>query len=156
MNIFVTSKCPVESAQFLDTKRVNKMILESAQMLSTAMREHGYINDDIYKTTHKNHPSNIWVRTTRANYQWLLDHFKALAETYYARRGKWHKSYRELYMKLSEGAKYIPEGELTPFANCAANKDKGVDYKHISDTIHAYQLYLNDRWDTDIREPVWS
>jgi hypothetical protein len=53
------------------------------------------------------------------------------------------------------GAKYIPNGNLTPFANCAANKSIGVSYKHIKDTTLAYQLYLNDRWDNDKRNPTW-
>lgn len=40
MNIFVTSPCPIESAQYLDNSRVNKMILESCQMLFTALSYH--------------------------------------------------------------------------------------------------------------------
>jgi hypothetical protein len=156
INIFVTSKCPIQSAKYLDTKRVSKMILESAQMLSTAIREHGYTDDDVYKSTHKNHPSNVWCRTTRANYMWLYEHYRALALEYYARRRKWHKSWEKLNVKLLEGAEWIPEGELTPFANCAANQSKGVSYKHIENTTIAYQLYLADRWETDVREPVWN
>ena len=34
MNIFALDKCPMQSAQWLDDIRKNKMILESAQMLS--------------------------------------------------------------------------------------------------------------------------
>ena len=156
MNVFVTSKCPIECAKYLDTKRVSKMTLESAQLLSAAMRKHGYEGDGVYKISHENHPSSIWARETRGNYEWLLAHFKALAEEYYARRGHWHKSFVELYETLSEGAKLIPEGELTPFANCAANESKGVSYKHLEDTHMAYKLYLEDRWTTDVREPVWD
>ena len=156
MNIFVTSECPIQSAKYLDTKRVNKMILESAQMLSTAMREHGYEGNNVYKSTHKNHPSNIWTRTTRSNYMWLYEHYRALALEYYQRRGHWHKSWQVLNESLLEGAKLIPQGKLTPFANCAANKDKGVSYKHIENTVLAYQMYLGDRWDTDTREPTWE
>lgn len=154
MNIFVTDICPIKSAKFLDTKRVNKMILESAQMLSTAARIHGY-EGKVYKITHKNHPSNVWARETRANYQWLLAHLKALAEEYYLRRGKWHKSYTELFESLSEASEVIPIGKLTPFANCATNKAFGVSYKHVDDTFEAYRLYLKKRWKTDKREPVW-
>jgi hypothetical protein len=132
------------------------MTLESAQMLSTAMRIHGYTGEKVYSITHKNHPSNIWVRETRSNYEWLLAHFKALAEEYHRRRGKWHKSFRELFTSLSQGAMLIPEGKLTPMPNCAANKEKGVSFKHIDDTCTAYQLYLNERWEGDKREPTWD
>ena len=38
MNIFAFDKCPMRSALWLDDIRKNKMILESAQMLSTAVR----------------------------------------------------------------------------------------------------------------------
>ena len=38
MNIFATSSCPRESARAIDKMRVNKMHLESCQMLSTAVR----------------------------------------------------------------------------------------------------------------------
>ena len=155
MNIFITNKCPVKSAKFLDTKRVNKMILESAQMLSTAIRYHGYEGDLAYKITHKNHPSNIWVRENRSNYNWLLNHFNALANEYHKRRGHWHKSYIKLNELLTKSSNLIPDGPLTPFVNCAANISKGVSYKHIEDTCLAYQLYLNDRWDSDKIEPTW-
>lgn len=37
MNIFASFPCPKQSAQYLDNKRVIKMILESAQLLFTAL-----------------------------------------------------------------------------------------------------------------------
>lgn len=156
MNIFVTSNCPIESAKYLDTLRCNKMILESTQMLSTALREYGCTNSVLYKSTHKNHPANIWVRATRANYLWLYEHFVALATEYHRRRGKWHMSYLKLSEVLKNNAHFIPNGELTPFANCAARQDMGISYKHIDDTILAYQLYLSERWELDKREPIWT
>lgn len=152
MNIFITSTCPAESAQFLDDKRCIKMCLESAQMLATAMREHG--GNPTYKSTHVNHPSNVWARQTKANYQWLLDHFKALCTEYTNRYGKVHKC-EDYINEFTVGVDLIPDGELTPFANCAANASLGVSYKHIDNVVLAYQLYLNERWDNDKREPTW-
>jgi hypothetical protein len=61
MNIFVTSTCPKISAQALDNKRVVKMVLETAQLLSTPI----FINnsdikyDNIYKPTHVKHLCTI-------------------------------------------------------------------------------------------------
>lgn len=154
MNIFFTSNCPVECAKNLDDKRVNKMCLETAQLLSTAIRLNGYTGSEAYKMTHRNHPSNVWVRTTRSNYKWLIEHFKALGEEFYKRRGKRHKSL-ELLPVFEKYANLIPEGDLTPFANCAANLSKGISYKHIQDTTTAYMLYLNSRWETDKLTPKW-
>lgn len=51
MNIFATDPCPIKSAQFLDDKRVIKMILESAQMLCTALHQLGYDKEIPYKQT---------------------------------------------------------------------------------------------------------
>ena len=66
MNIFYLDRNPVVAAQMMCDKHVVKMILESAQILSTAHRvldgdEHAD-NVGMYKMTHKNHPSTIWVR----------------------------------------------------------------------------------------------
>lgn len=155
MNIFVTSECPVECAKLLDTKRVIKMTLESAQMLSTALRYHGYIDDKIYKMTHVNHPCNIWCRQTRSNYMWLFKHFLALGDEYMRRRCKVHKSILLLSEIFRENANMIPGGELTTFVNCAENKQLGISYKQ-HETCTAYRLYLNHKWETDKIKPTWS
>lgn len=155
MNIFVTHEDPRVSAINLDDKRVIKMTLESAQMLCTALHEHGASHLAKYKPTHKNHPCNVWCRETRSNYGWLLMHFRALFDEYTFRTGKIHKS-SELYDDLVKGAKYIPADHLTPFVNCAARQDMNICYKHIFDVTEAYQLYLADRWANDKLTPKWT
>lgn len=155
MNIFVTSQCPIESAKFLDDVRVIKMTLESAQLLSSALRLCGYTGDDVYKISHKNHPSNLWARATQGNYKWLLEHFKALCDEYTRRTGKTHASSKLLPI-FEANVGLIPVGERMPFSNNARNLMKGVDFTHETDTIKAYQLYLSVRWESDKREPKWS
>ena len=153
MNIFATSECPFESASYLDNKRVVKMILESAQLLSTALRHHG--SDAPYKATHVHHPCTKWVCQSRSNYMWLLQHFSALCGEYTKRYGKVHKSQQYANdFRLLAGT--IPDIGPTPFANCAAHAGLGISYKHMSDVHLAYKLYLNDRWNTDKREPTWE
>lgn len=155
MNIFVTSSCPIESAKYLDNKRVVKMVLESAQMLSTAIRLNGYKGMRAYKIVSKNHPCNIWVRTSRGNYKWLIEHFKALSDEYTRRYGKVHKSFR-LYDLFLNKINLIPEGKLTEFTNCAANKEHNICFKHVKNVHKAYKKYLKKRWEMDKRKPVWS
>ena len=155
MNIFATSDCPIESAKFLDNVRVIKMTLESAQLLSSALRLCGYTGDDVYKISHKNHPSNLWTRTTQGNYKWLLEHFKALCDEYTRRTGKTHASSKLLPI-FEQGVSLIPIGERMPFSNNARNLTKGVDFTHETDVTLAYQLYLSERWNQDKREPKWS
>ena len=152
MNIFVTDKCPTKCAQYLDNKRVVKMTLETAQLLSTAINECG--GNGPYKTCHVNHPASIWTRKTKGNYKWLFRHFCALSREYTKRYGKIHKS-SKLIKQFIQGIKYIPNGKQTQFVNCAANRDLRITYKHIKNIQKAYQLYLNDRWDNDKREPMW-
>lgn len=145
MNIFVTDQCPVKSAQVLDDKRVIKMILESAQMLSSAINLCG--GKAPYKNTHVNHPCSVWVRTSRANYYWLLRHFVALCEEYSARYNKVHKC-DNFSLELTLGARLIPDGELTAFANCTPHKDMEV--------IAAYRLTMKEKWLKDKRKPTWK
>ena len=155
MNIFVSSSCPIESAKFLDDVRSNKMCLESAQLLSSALRLCGYAGDDVYKISHKNHPSSLWCRATQGNYKWLLEHFRALCDEYTRRTGKIHASSKLLPI-FERGISLIPAGERMPFSNNARNLTKGVDFTHETDTVKAYQLYLMERWNQDKREPKWS
>jgi hypothetical protein len=155
MNIFVTSNCPIESAKFLDDKRCIKMCLETAQLLSTALRVNGYKGNDVYKIAHLNHPSSVWTRTTQGNYKWLLEHFIALCNEYNRRTGKSHAS--SILLPIFEAnIGLIPVGERMPFSNNARNLTKNVDFTHESDVTLAYQLYLSERWESDKREPKWS
>ena len=156
MNIFFTDPSPAQCAKNLDTKRVNKMILESCQMLATAINEHG--GEAPYKSTHKNHPSNIWVRESYDNWLWLWKHMVALTWEYKKRRGKIHKS----FLKFSDSnvkeqaLELLGRKGLTGKPNCAARESLGISYKHVGNIYVAYQLYLNDRWESDRVEPVWD
>jgi hypothetical protein len=131
------------------------MCLETAQLLSTALRVNGYKGEDIYKIAHLNHPSSVWCRTTQGNYKWLLEHFKALCNEYNRRTGKIHASCK-LFPIFEANTSLIPDGEKMPFSNNARNLTKGVDFTHISEVTLAYQLYLSQRWESDKREPKWS
>jgi hypothetical protein len=131
------------------------MVLESAQLLSTALRVNGYVGSDIYKIAYLNHPSNKWARATRGNFKWLLEHFRALCDEYNRRTGNIHAS-SKLLPVFEANVHLIPEGEQMPFSNNARNLTKGVDFTHETNTIIAYQLYLAQRWEGDKREPKWS
>lgn len=152
MNIFVVSPDTHECAKALDDLRLNKMIVETAQLLSTAMRECGYVVDDIYKTTHVNHPCAVWARASDANYRWLLIYMSDLVEERQYRTGKGHKSY-DIFNTLCGGPKLMPPGQLTPFANCSAYTFADFNPTGI---FRAYQLTLIDKWAKDKRPPKWT
>ncbi len=81
----------VKSAQSQDNYRVVKMILESCQMLCTALNELSGEQIAPYRSTHKSHPSTKWVRTSSANFEALATHTMAMLEEYTERFGKVHK-----------------------------------------------------------------
>jgi len=143
VNIFATSPCPVESARFLDDKRVIKMILESAQLLSTAITLTG--GEGPYRITHQNHPCSVWARSTRSNYLWLFDHFVALCDEYEARYNRLHKC-EELSQVFYESADKILDGDMTPFMNCTPHKSTPVH--------EAYIKTLREKWAVDKRTPT--
>lgn len=140
MNIFVTSQCPVKSAQEHCTVHF-KMCVELGQLLSTA---HFELDGEIfgYKPTHKSHPSAKWVRECSGNYQWAYDHFKALCDEYTFRTGKVHKS-SELLCLLGKLPVKIEIGEKTSFAMAMPDKYKLLG---IFDQTVAYKAYLNDKY----------
>ena len=78
MNIFFLDKTPDGSAEMLCDKHVPKMLLESAQMLSTAVRKYEKetnttpLAKPIYKSAYPNHPMTIWVSETLGNF--ILEH----------------------------------------------------------------------------------
>lgn len=143
MNIFASDPCPVLSAKYLDNKRRNKMLIESCQILSTALHIHGISAP--YKPTHKNHPCVVWAALNKSNFKWVLDHAKELNRLYTEKTDKVHGCDKVLAV-LASLVNNMPDGSLTPFANCCANKSLGIDYRNIYNVHIAYQLYLNDRW----------
>lgn len=94
MNVFVLHRDPVKCARAHCDKHVVKMILETAQLLSTAHHElsPARVPVGIYKSTHRNHPCAIWCRATSGNYQWLYELGVALCDEYTHRYGKVHKT----------------------------------------------------------------
>ena len=92
MNIFYVDHSPLIAAQSLCDKHVVKMTLETAQLLSTAhhLLPSTVDKSEIYRKTHENHPSAVWVREGKGNYLWLLHHFYGLLNEYKHRYGKVH------------------------------------------------------------------
>ena len=138
MNIFYLDKDPVLAAQMHCDKHVVKMILESAQLLSTA---HRLIDGDeladergLYKATHKNHPSSKWVRDSSENYEWLWNLYDQLLKEYTYRYDKNHKSGRLLH-SLWTFPMDIQHNDFTPPPQCMPDYCKG------SDTVEAYRTY---------------
>lgn len=159
MNIFVTDLNPTISALNLDSLRLNKMILESCQLLSTAIELTSEIKyTGLYKATHKNHPCAIWTRENDDNFFWLYQHTIALIDEFKFRKNKNHGCEKilpvvEKFMKdnaISEKTTKFPK----KFANCTRNDN--VSFKDMDDVVEAYRNYMKYKWKNDIRQPSWD
>lgn len=91
MNIFYLDNHVKECAKAHCDKHVVKMILETAQLLSTAHHVLGG-NGAVYKKTHENHPCAKWVRESAGNYFWAWGLMIALGKEYKFRFGRDHKT----------------------------------------------------------------
>ena len=132
------------------------MVVEYAQLLSTAHRiidgtlsvglsEAGrkqtrYVLPDerehiLYRSTHGNHPSAVWVRQSDANYNWLYKLLCELCEEYTYRYGKIHSTER-LLETLCFTPNNIPEG---PFTEPTPAMDES--YKVKNDSLNSYKNY---------------
>lgn len=155
MNIFYLDSNPEKSAKYHNDKHVVKMILEYAQLLSTAHRvldgteyfdlssnnrkiKRYKLNDDreqkLYKATHVNHPSAAWVRESTENYYWLYKMFHTLCNEYTYRYGKVHKS-SELLLPLGFYPKNLKEGKRTKVPQAMP------DYCKDEDPVIGYRTY---------------
>ena len=92
MNIFMTSPDPKACAVVMDDRRLIKMVLETAQLLSSVYRLSVVLDNWAYKLTHRNHPCAVWARDSRANFDWLVAHGIELANEYANRYGRRHRS----------------------------------------------------------------
>lgn len=94
MNIFYLDESPAVAAIYHCDKHVVKMILESAQLLCTAVNVTAGKQITPYKTTHINHPCSIWIRESFANWFYVYKLMLYLENEWQFRYGhiKRHKS----------------------------------------------------------------
>lgn len=142
-------------------KHCIKMILEYAQLLSTAHRvldgtqsirlsktgrkQTAYVLPDsresiLYSATHINHPSAIWVRQSDKNYDWLFSLFQALMHEYTYRYGKNHAC-EKLLWELEVRPNNIPRGNFTEPTPAMPD-----EVKVAGDSIKSYRnYYINNK-----------
>lgn len=136
MNIFYLDHDVRKCAEMHNNKHVVKMILEYAQLLSTAHRiidgvlsvgvgpsgrkKNVYVLADhrdtiLYSATHVNHPSAVWVRQSDANYMWLAELLEECCKEYTYRYDKVHKVERDGLMQTlkNEFPHNIPHSAFT-------------------------------------------
>ena len=131
MNIFVLDEDPAIAAQMMCDKHIPKMIVETFQMLGSALRRHGATDEQMPLTSkgtpliggYKHHPATIWVGDTKTNYVWLCLHGRALCQEYIFRYGK-HHSCHDGIDQMCDMFDIIPNGPQTPYAQCMQDEYK--------------------------------
>lgn len=164
MNLFIIDPDPVVAAQQQCDKHVVKMIVESAQMISTThrildgeltrrlsksgktmMKYWVHPNNNwegvLHKAVHTGHPCTKWTMVSSDNYFWHYKHFTALCDEYTYRYGKVHKCDKELRDILSHLPENIPRGDQTPFElamkdfpECIVENDPVQSYRNFYQT----------------------
>jgi hypothetical protein len=161
MNIFYLDHDPKTCAEYHCDKHVVKMIIEYAQLMSTAHRicdGQEYIDltangrkikrwrlpDDreqrLMKASHINHPSNVWARANHLNYKWLYEMWVHLLDEYTYRYGKVHACAR-LKDDLAKLPEKIPVG-LSETEPTPAMPD---DCKIPNNVLASYHKYYNEK-----------
>ena len=159
MNIFVTNRCPIQSARNLPDKHIVKMPLETCQMLSIIYSDWYYGVGKLYKsdgkpyrTAHgafRNHPCTQWAAANQYNLAWLIRHGYALCHEYALRYDKvhacldviaqaeriYHKSFDNLM--LSHASSQV--------ADFTRAMPEYLKYDKTITTIQAYIKYLNTK-----------
>ena len=162
MNIFFLDPSPKVCAQMHLDKHVVKMILEYAQLLSTAHRvidgtetqglsatgrkvKRWHIdrgtniqerNSVLYTATHINHPSAKWARHNGRNYHWLYCLLYELCKEYTHRYGKTHVVETKLLPTLALVPNELETGQFTPPWRAMPD-----EYKVGDDSMASYRNY---------------
>jgi hypothetical protein len=148
MNIFFLSWDPKICAQEALNLHVNKMLIESLQMLYSVY----YLTNPeilkscpykVYKLTHKNHPCSIWARERFENFRWLLLLGLEYCEEYTYRystssgedaEAREHACQKHLVWMVHNLPK-LPKGPMTSPAQVMPDKYKD------NDPVKAYRNY---------------
>ena len=160
MNIFFLDKTPEGSAEMLCDKHVPKMLLESAQMLSTAVQQYTDTPEGIlYKSAYPNHPMTKWVGENKANFKWALDNALWINNEYEYRFKKNHKSFRIIQNILDNNFMWdIPSNNrfsITYPPQCMPDEYRNKNH------VTAYRNYYKGekeyfaKWEKGRSEPKW-
>ncbi len=161
MNIFYLSSSTSKCAEYHVDRHVTKMCIEYAQLLSTAHRlldgteyfdktsnnrkiKRWMLPDKreslLMKSTHPNHPSAIWCRESKENYEWIYNLWKNLLSEYTYRYGKVHACAR-LLETLKTTPSNIPDKPFTQVTPAMPD-----ECKIPGDSIASYRnYYINNK-----------
>ena len=133
MNIFKLDK-PIRScAEMHCDKHVSKMILESAQMLCTALWING--QSAPYKAVHAKHPCTLWAAESLDNWMWLKELAIYLNEEFCWRYDR-TQNHKSADVVISLPTPLIESKGLQQHPQCMPE-----EYKVLDNPVKAYRSY---------------
>ena len=158
MNIFVTDRCPIQSARNLPDKHIVKMPLETCQMLAIIYSDWYYGVGKLYKsdgtpyrTSHgafRNHPCTQWAAANQYNLAWLITHGYALCHEYTAtlQQGTYlPRCYRPSRTYLLRSFDIVYHTHHARSQTFTRAMPESIKFDTTIDTITAYKQYLNTK-----------
>ena len=178
MNIFILSEKPSFAAKYHCDKHVPKMLVESVQMMGSALIRHGVQPEDMpitqggtpLKGGYHNHPCTKWAGDNASNFWWLFRLAAELATEFKSRYGKKHFCEKHLEFWCDRKNRHVLETipgrgrPMSSFAVCMPDEFKvyknqaGRDWL---DPVASYRnYYMNDKpfaeWSLSGRgKPFW-
>lgn len=149
LNVFACDPSPVASAQALADRHVIKMVLETAQVLSTVAVSKG-LGEGLYRPTHKNHPVVKQCIADPLYLGWTALHGLALAEEYQRRFERVHKSARIIHDAIERLSPTTPNNSIVVFPLVMPDEFKSED------PHESYQRYLRVKYRSWKKYPRWT
>lgn len=138
MNIFVLDTDIARCARYHCDRHVSKMILESVQILCTALNKRGF--DTPYRPTHEKHPCVLWTEASYDNFSWLARLARALNDEYRFRYGRKRDHASIAVLDQIQDLRFEALG-MTEFAQAMPER-----YKVPNDAVAAYRaFYLGEK-----------
>jgi hypothetical protein len=143
MNIFVLDTDPEQAAEWHCDRHINKMVIEYAQILSTAAWKNDFHDPDrMYKPVpHMNPKVHDWAAESSDNFIWLLKLARAVADEYEHRYGREHASYTKVISKMDISDIRCPSEGITERPLCMPDILKTED-----DPVRSYRdFYIHGK-----------
>ncbi len=142
MNLFILDRMPKVAAQFNNDAHVRKIILEATAMMGYAY-DQGKFKPWSYLLNnghHFNHPMSKWVRESRQNFDWTLQHAYALCDEFTFRFGKSHKCREYIdWIAFNLPMKNLPDIGQTDWPRCFGDWGESIGFS--DDAIYDYRRY---------------
>jgi hypothetical protein len=154
MNIFRLDDDPTMAAWMAMDKHVTKMPTESCQILHTSLRQFGINQAWLYKPFNPKHPSCVWAQESRANFDWLIVHGRALCIEYTRRYGKIHAC-QSRFDICSAFRHVLPDVPATPQKLAMPDQYRSADLVRSYKLFYAGAKFRFATWKNPAKVPHW-